>query len=171
MQVNDFIAWGKLNRTSSGSTTFIHPLLDHMLDVANCFLALADTSGVKRALNLAANRTLSEVDLSRLAVLTFLHDIGKANSGFQSRYWQAPERPPSNWPTAPFGHGPEGWALVTCAVANAESLLESLPLTQMATWGDETALRLLHASVSHHGRPIGEGVGGQSQTSRRQGVV
>ena len=25
-------------------------------------------------------------------MLVFLHDIGKANAGFQSRRWQAPER-------------------------------------------------------------------------------
>lgn len=164
MTITPPTAWGKLQRGTIHSSISIHPLIDHMLDVANCFLALAETVAIKRSLELTAHRPLSQVDLSRLAVLAFLHDIGKANSGFQSRYWQAPDKPPSNWPTSPSGHGPEGWALVTCAVANAESLLQSLPLTRMATWGDETALRLLHASISHHGRPIGEGVGGQSQT-------
>lgn len=157
-------AWGKLQRGAVHSTILIHPLIDHMLDVANCFLALAETAAIKRSLELTAHRPLSQVDLSRLAVLAFLHDIGKANSGFQSRYWQAPDKPPPNWPTSPSGHGPEGWALITESVVNAATLLKGLPLTQMAAWGDEATFRLLHASISHHGRPIVEGWGGQSQT-------
>jgi CRISPR-associated endonuclease/helicase Cas3 len=159
-----FIAWGKLHRDGAGKVHGTHPLLDHMLDVSACFLALVETTAIRRALETAAGRPLDVNDLDRLAALTFLHDIGKANSGFQSRYWQAPDRPPPTWPTAPCGHGPEGWALVTGAVANAELLLSGLPLEQMATWGAEAADKLLHASISHHGRPIGEGQGGQSQT-------
>ncbi len=81
--------WGKLRRLE-GEVTAVHPLLDHMADVAACFTAIAGCSGVRRALQYAAGprfRTLVEVDWSRLTVLAFLHDIGKANAGFQGRYW------------------------------------------------------------------------------------
>jgi hypothetical protein len=51
-----------------------------------------------------AQRELDEDDMARLSVLVFLHDIGKANAGFQSRFWQLPKRPPPDWPTSPYGH-------------------------------------------------------------------
>ena len=151
-----FPAWGKLRRTASGVVERFHPLLDHMTDVAACFIALATCPAFRRAMQLAAARDLDAADIERLAVLVFLHDIGKANAGFQSRRWIAPERPPGRWPTQPYGHGPEGWALVTGAVSTAEQVLAGLPLDEMAGWGDEAAMQLWQASISHHGRPVGE---------------
>lgn len=79
-----------------------------MTDVAACFVALAECAAVRRSLERTAGRSLDATDLQRLAVLVFLHDVGKANAGFQSRQWQLPEHAPVSWPTAPFGHGPEG---------------------------------------------------------------
>lgn len=150
-----FLPWGKLERADSGVR--MHPLTDHMLDVAACFAALATCRSIRRAMERAAERALDETDISRLSVLAFLHDIGKANSGFQSRRWLAPERPPGYWPTTPYGHGPEGWALVTGSIGQlAEPVLAGLPLTEMASWGDEATMALLQASISHHGRPVGD---------------
>jgi CRISPR-associated endonuclease/helicase Cas3 len=77
--VYDFCAWGKLSRDG------FHPLLDHMTDVAACFLALVQCASVRRSLDQAAGRELDDSDLQRLAVLVFLHDVGKANAGFQSQ--------------------------------------------------------------------------------------
>ncbi|MDP3337258.1 MAG: HD domain-containing protein, partial [Rhodoferax sp.] len=87
-------AWGKLSRDKSGQLFSVHPLLDHMTDVAACFLALAECAAVRRSLEHTAGRKLDDSDLQRLAVLVFLHDVGKANAGFQSRRWQLPDRPP-----------------------------------------------------------------------------
>ena len=153
-----FSAWGKLRRAASGVVDgfHFHPLLDHMTDVAACFIALAGCLAFRRAMQQAAGRDLNAADIERLAVLVFLHDIGKANAGFQSRRWIAPERPPGRWPTQPYGHGPEGWALVSGAVSTAEQVLAGLPLDEMAGWGDEAAMQLWQASISHHGRPVGE---------------
>jgi CRISPR-associated endonuclease/helicase Cas3 len=151
-----FSAWGKLRRAASGVVDGVHPLLDHMTDVAACFLAMAACPSFRRAMGRAAGRDLDAADIERLAVLVFLHDIGKANAGFQSRRWIAPELPPGPWPTQPHGHGPEGWALVSGAVSTAEEVLAGLPLDEMAGWGDEAAMQLWQASISHHGRPVGE---------------
>lgn len=150
------VAWGKLSRDKSGQLTGEHPLLDHMTDVAACFLALAECSAVRRSLENTAGRALDAADLQRLAVLVFLHDVGKANAGFQSRRWQLPERPPGYWPTSPLGHGPEGWELISGGVHNAAQYWAGLPIAEIASWGDEAAFQLLNASISHHGRPLGE---------------
>ena len=146
----DFCAWGKLSQGS------IHPLLDHMTDVAACFLALAQCASVRRSLHQAAGRELRDADLQRLAVLVFLHDVGKANAGFQSRRWKLPERPPACWPVSPMGHGPEGWELIAGRVPNAVRYAAGLPISKIVSWGDEAAFQLLQASISHHGRPLSE---------------
>lgn len=158
-----FDAWGKLSRDKSGQLTGEHPLLDHMTDVAACFLALAQCAAVRRSLERTAGRKLDDSDLQRLAVLVFLHDVGKANAGFQSQRWKLPERPPGNWPTAPFGHGPEGWELIAGRVTNAEHYAAGLPIAEILAWGEVAVTELLQASISHHGRPLGEAPGKQTE--------
>ncbi len=144
--------WGKLRREQLPPSA--HGLLDHMADVAACFIALTDCNAIRRALNCLAGRPLDSADIARLAVLAFLHDIGKANAGFQARWWPRPSDAPPAWPL-PRGHGSEGWALLTGAVTQAESIASGLPLNAMASWGPATET-LLHASISHHGRPVGD---------------
>lgn len=159
--MSGYTAWGKLSR--SDSELRFHPLIDHMFDVAACFAALAQCASIQRALQRTAGRELDAVDLARLGALAFLHDIGKANAGFQSRRWAAPETPPEAWPTTPFGHGPEGWALVTGAIGpTAATVLSGLPLDEMSSWGGEAADALLQASISHHGRPVNDDPGKQT---------
>jgi CRISPR-associated endonuclease/helicase Cas3 len=149
----NYVAWGKLSR--NGPVLREHPLIDHMLDVAACFAELSACTAIRRAMTVAAERDLDHSDIARLAVIVFLHDVGKANAGFQSRRWQAPNAPPKNWPTVPHGHGPEGWALVTGSVGPvAERVMSGLPLAAFASWGEEAFCTLVQASISHHGRPI-----------------
>lgn len=158
-----FSAWGKLTRGQAGQLSGEHPLLDHMTDVAACFLALAECTSIRRSLENTAGRSLDAADLQRLAVLVFLHDVGKANAGFQSRRWTLPDRPPGNWPTTPFGHGPEGWELISGRVLNAERYAVGLPIAEIVAWGEAAVCELLQASISHHGRPLGVSPGKQAE--------
>lgn len=146
-------AFGKLERNPAGEMLRIHPLLDHMLDVAECFLALCRCRAIRRALEAAALRTLSEPDLARLAVLVFLHDIGKANSGFQAKRWKNERDIPPDWPVhIHAGHGSEAFGLF-----DEPSTRDTIsPLVEkICAWGDASD-SLLIASISHHGRPIKE---------------
>jgi CRISPR-associated endonuclease/helicase Cas3 len=136
-------AWGKLNKQGDS-----HPLTAHMLDVAACFNAIAQIDTVRRGLESLAGRRLTELDYLRLGALAFLHDIGKANSGFQSKRWLATSMPiPKEWP-APAGHSNEALYLF-----KDEKLLNLLPIEEMSTWGS-TCFSLWRASISHHGRPV-----------------
>lgn len=160
MTTSAFRAWGKLRRADDGSIS-IHPLCDHMTDVAACLVAIAHCPAVRRALDAAAGRRLNEVDLARLAVLAFLHDIGKANAGFQGRCWLAGDPRAHHWPYA-CGHGTEGWLLFadSGAIPNAADILRDMPLDALASWGEHAVTALLRASISHHGRPVGESAQG-----------
>jgi len=156
-------AFGKLSHQQLGATW--HPLVDHMLDVAATFEVLCACKAIRRALECAAKRTLNNCDIARLSGLAFLHDLGKANAGFQAKRWLDAERPrwisetghSCEWLLA--GHGIEAIALIDAAQANDEALvlLLHLPVEAIAEWGDsETLGNLLRASISHHGRPLSQ---------------
>jgi len=103
-----------------------------------------------------ADRELDERDIARLAVLVFLHDIGKANSGFQAKRWKQSQDITREWPVLIHaGHGVEALKLFDSS-NRLEHLLALLPINQMSTWGD-ACYSLLVASISHHGRPIVDG--------------
>lgn len=138
-------AWGKLS--SDGRT---HPLTAHMLDVAACFSAAVQISAVRRALERLAQRPLCDIDLARLNALAFLHDIGKANAGFQAKRWQHTEQSAlQGWP-APAGHTNEA-----LCIFGDEKLTAQLLVDEMDAWGS-ACLSLWRASISHHGRPVEE---------------
>ena len=156
-------AFGKLNRQQLEVAW--HPLVDHMLDVAATFEALCSCKAIRRALECAAKRTLNTCDIARLSGLAFLHDLGKANAGFQAKRWLHTERPrwicktghSCEWLLA--GHGIEAIALIDAAHTSDEALelLLRLPVEAMAEWGnDETLNNLLRASIAHHGRPLSQ---------------
>ena len=148
-------AFGKLERDDLGAVIDWHPLIDHMIDVAACFASLSTCHSIRRAMEKAAGRALDERDIARLAVLAFLHDIGKANSGFQAKRWKN-RQDISAWPVRIHaGHGIEAIKLFNNHLARKplESLIEKICL-----WGDASD-PLLIASISHHGRPIKDNPG------------
>lgn len=137
------IAWGKLDGKGGW-----HPLALHMLDVAACFYAIVQVDAVRRAMERVARRSLTDLDLMRLTVLAFLHDVGKANAGFQAKRWRHTDQlAPPGWP-APAGHTSEA-----LCIFGDEKLLTQLPVDDMATWGS-ACMNLWRASISHHGRPV-----------------
>lgn len=141
-------AFGKLERDNIGAVVGWHPLVDHMIDVAACFESLSSCHSIRRAMVKAAGRELDERDIARLSVLVFLHDIGKANSGFQAKRWKNKPDVPREWPYHA-GHGIEGIRLFeTDAQKSIASLIEKI-----CAWGDASE-PLLIASISHHGRPL-----------------
>ena len=169
---NSIFPWGKLHEIDGAATT--HSLIDHMTDVAAVMHRLLYLPAVQRALQKAAGRPLTDTDRARLAVLAFLHDIGKANAGFQGRYWSDGKQRPLGWHAAPCGHGPQGWGLFEDCQSGQhwpQRILANLPLEAMDTWGDAW-LNLLHASISHHGRPVkSEGRSNQWEPVQHAGQV
>lgn len=140
---NQTIAWGKL-----GESGRQHPLTAHMLDVAACFAALTRLQSVRKALDRVAGRELTKPDLERLGALAFLHDVGKANAGFQAKQWLRTEQSvPEGWPPMA-GHTNEALFIFMDA-----SLAGALPMDAMSKWGS-ACLNLWRASISHHGRPV-----------------
>jgi CRISPR-associated endonuclease/helicase Cas3 len=125
-----------------------------MIDVAACFECLSSCHSIRRAMEKVAGRELDERDIARLAVLVFLHDLGKANSGFQAKRWKNKQDIPHEWPHHA-GHGIEAVKLFYEPLARQpiELLIE-----QICTWGDASE-PLLIASISHHGRPIKDNPG------------
>ena len=153
-RLKDREAFGKLQTDADGNVLGRHLLIDHMIDVAACFCRLSHCHAIRRALERSAGRALDEQDISRLAVLAFLHDIGKANSGFQAKRWK--NKIPASWPVPiTAGHGVE--VIKLFEVSSAAQAIEPL-IEQVCTWGD-AADALMIASVSHHGQPIKSALG------------
>ncbi len=142
--------WGKLEQSAAGAESAAWlPLVDHCIDVASVFYALCQCNGIARSLAMAAGHHLSEPEIQRLAVFAFLHDVGKCNHGFQAKALENPVR------TA--GHVREMSALFH-DVELQTRFLEAIAHPALSTWFDdpsgEAALRMLLASISHHGKPI-----------------
>ena len=137
------IFWGKYDEATGRCL----PLASHCLDVALVFRALASLPGIRRVLETAARRRLDERDLDRLAVLAALHDVGKANLGFQRKVFD---------PNAPrAGHVRELEAVLQDE-ALRERFLEAVDMDTLLAWFEapEDLEDLLLAVWSHHGRPV-----------------
>ncbi|WP_295543163.1 CRISPR-associated helicase Cas3' [uncultured Pseudacidovorax sp.] len=156
VQTGGWSPWGKLARNDDGRVC-IHPLLDHMVDVASVLRALLELPAIARAAEKTAGRPLTPTDKARLTCLAYLHDVGKANTGFQVRYWATGLARPDAWRNVrEGGHGPQGWVLFDDGLDALRRITTGLPLEAMAAHWGESMWSLLHASISHHGRPVGQ---------------
>lgn len=132
--------WAKLAYDSDRAITAALPLIEHALDVAACGEALLRAGTWARALDAAAGRMLTDLDLIRIVVLMALHDIGKANWGFQARWDARAERVGHEGQVAPL------WFDKTLRdTAAATAFREAIML-----FG---AQKHLSALMAHHGRP------------------
>lgn len=144
--------WAKLDRDDTGAVCRWHSLLDHSADVAAVFEAILRVPVVdQRLARLADVAVLPEIWRSRLAVYVALHDLGKANRGFQARWRQ-------DAPVKGNGHVMPAVALMGIHAEHrtlkqlSQCLLAALPLEDMMGWGGIPHAFL--AVLAHHGRPV-----------------
>ncbi len=79
-------AWGKLDRSYADPSTAPRlSLVAHCIDVAAVAQALLALPTWRSRFDKLADRQLGELDIQRLTVLAFLHDVGKAGAGFYSQ--------------------------------------------------------------------------------------
>ncbi len=138
------LAWGKYDK----STSDFHCLEHHCADVAACFQILIREPILRHRFAYAAD--LNEIDSvteSRLAVIAFLHDFAKLNSGFQFKVRDSSKLPPNAPPKS--GHVGEAFYYFSNPEIEAELGLSNLS----SSWGESAFYELLHAALSHHGWP------------------
>lgn len=151
--------WAKL-RCEAGETQRWHSLVDHSADVAAVIAALLAQPTIRCRLATAAGRAdLDEVTCARLTALAFLHDVGKANRGFQHQAKKGSPR---------VGHINELAWLFDADDAAAQilgnRLFDVLGMEQIAGWFGCDDVSLIDAVFSHHGRPWSRTGGGQGET-------
>ena len=144
------VFWAKYSAPKPGQSATWLPLWAHCLDVAMVFRALCDLPAVARALSRNALQNLTRDSLDQLAFLAGMHDIGKANLGFQLKVLN---------PKAPQGGHVRELAPIldpdTSDDLLRERFLGILP-PGMEEWftSDEVAYSYFMMAFSHHGRPL-----------------
>ena len=160
--------WGKRRSTHGNLETARLGLAEHSMDVAAVFEALAALPSIRARLARLATCDPTDALVARLAVLAFLHDIGKASVGFQSKSLPAELR--ARWLTRTgIGRGQCGHTRVVAGLLFNRDITRAMvdtgfPLAHMDGWGRST-LDLWLAAISHHGEPI---TAGELRTARER---
>ena len=149
-------AWGKRRSDDGNVETARLGLAEHSMDVAAVFESIANLPSIRRTMTELAECEITRESVARLCVLAFLHDIGKANAGFQSK--ALPDNTRHDW-LARNGIRPDqcghthAVAGLLCNQGKQAALAQCFPLEHILGWGAATA-DLWTASISHHGTPI-----------------
>ena len=149
--------WAKLRRLEDGRLARLS-LEQHSMDVAAVFEALVEIPVVRARLEQLARTAMTATSIAQLSVLAFLHDIGKASAGFQSRTLADEVRPAwlSKAGIKPHqcGHTRVVAGLLFDAV-RCRRMAEGFPLLaeMLLRWGPSLQ-DLWLAAISHHGEPI-----------------
>lgn len=142
--------WAKSDRDNPQR---IHLLEHHMADVGACLEALLAQPTIRQRLARSGGRDdLDAATIARLCVFAALHDIGKANVGFQARIWMGGKLPRSAGHIADLAPVLNGKDRRT-----AEWFVQALQWNELEQWDEtqgETVCGLFLASLSHHGRPF-----------------
>ncbi len=134
--------WGKLSKDAPPSRWL--PLETHCLDVAYAFRWLAVSPVVRNRLEVAGGRPLDGVDIDRLCVLAYMHDLGKLNAGFAGRLDPKARR---------IGHIAPVAALYRRS--GAAGRIGAAMAASVGGWAPPAAMASILAAVfSHHGRPL-----------------
>ncbi len=149
------VAWGK-RRSTDGNIEDRLGLIEHSIDVAAVLESLVAVPLIRRRLETLAKTRLTESLVARLAVLAFLHDVGKASVGFQSKSIEEAMRP--SWlAKAKIDFNQCGHTRVVAPLFfNSKiksKIKDRFPLAEMVQWG-EPLPDLWLAAISHHGTPI-----------------
>lgn len=143
------VPWAKLQPRVERPIVAWHSLAAHSAEVAACLEALLDRTMIgARLACLAGHAVLPPGWIARLCVFGALHDLGKAQTGFQAKI--------AGGAGSYVGHVREGmWALDDACARPDFGLLRSLGRERLLEWGGNTeaAVQLFVAAICHHGRP------------------
>ena len=147
--------WAKTDRKKPLQ---IHLLEHHLADVGACFKALMKQPLIRRGLaHTAAREDLDEEVIARLSVIAALHDIGKANVGFQAQIWNAEDFADREKPRRA-GHTTDLIpVLFGIDTQTLQWFQEALGLDEILGWDNDTGLTasaIFLAALSHHGAPL-----------------
>ena len=150
--------WAKAE-PRQGHPKRIHLLEHHLADVGACFEALLSQPTIRQRLARSGGlEDLHGTIAARLCVFAALHDIGKANVGFQTRIWREADLPTGQRKPRWAGH-----TVDLTPVLNGDDyttyqwFFEALRWDDYLDWDDqggETVCGLLVATLSHHGLPL-----------------
>ena len=150
--------WAKADRDEPGR---IHLLEHHLADVGACFEALLEQPVIRRGLAHSGGLDgLDDAAAARLSLFAALHDIGKANVGFQTRIWREADLPGGRRKPARAGHIVDLQPVLNGKDdATAGWFFDALGWWDeaIASWDDAdgvTVGALFIAALSHHGRPL-----------------
>ncbi len=163
-------AWGKLDRNHPEASTAPRlSLVAHCVDVAAVAQALLCLPTWRKRFERLAGRSFTELDVERLTVLAFFHDVGKAGAGFYSQCLPAADQ--EAWMRRCGGDRSQlGHTRVVAPLLDFELRFErhrsALGINALRDWAEppgfgedpavaqEPVMDLWLAAVSHHGQPM-----------------